>query len=496
MSASSTASFLKRIFDNKPVRSILKLMLRKHPKYNKTYLELGLESLAGIKHEERDPLIFLSKLIVSVSLDLVTRSFGDDKQEKLEDIKKPYNRRGVVALVKGIAEFGVRKPLVPGAPFLVVWDYTYRCNLRCKHCYIDAGVDRGEMSISEKRRALDIMADAGVVSIAFSGGEPLLGDGIFEMIKRANEYGIFTALATNATLITKDVAIKLKRAGLGYVQISLDAPIPSVHDEFRGINGAWEKTIRGIKNAREAGLIVEISTTITRYNYHLIDDMLELARNLGAEFFMHFNFIPTGRGLEIVDEDITPWEREMLLRSFARKLHENFPVATLSTAPQLARVTLQVAGKSASHDSVIAGHFYGFELTKKANEVAEFLGGCGAGRLYISLEPNGDIQPCVFLPIKIGNILRDDFEELWRSNPILESLRDRENYHGFCGKCKYKYICGGCRARAYGYLGDYLGPDPGCIYNLKEWERITRKDKKMKIEKISMNLKTELKTRI
>jgi len=486
MSAMGTARFLKRTFENRPVLSILKLLLKKNKKLEKTYLEIGLEGLAGVKHKTLDPRVILSKLAVKLAMDIVAKTFGADKDEMLRDIAKPYNRRGIVALVKGVVDFGIRKPFVPGAPFLVVWDYTYRCNLRCKHCYIDAGIDRGEMSIEEKRKALNIMAEAGVVSIAFSGGEPLLGDGIYEMIKSASDYGIFTAVATNGTLITKEVAEKLKRAGLGYAQISLDAPLPNIHDDFRGIPGAWERTIRGIKNAKKAGLMVEISMTITKYNIHLVDKMIELAKELGVDYFMHFNFVPTGRGKDIIEKDISPREREMLLRSFAVKLQENFPVPTLSTAPQLARVTLQVSGKPESHNSVVAGHFYGFEARRSASEVAEFLGGCGAGRLYISLEPNGDIQPCVFLPINVGNILEDDFEDLWKNNPILNSLRNRDAYHGFCAQCKYKYICGGCRARAYGYLGDYLGPDPGCIYNQDTWKKLVEDLKKPKFKPISI----------
>ncbi|RLE73061.1 MAG: radical SAM/SPASM domain-containing protein, partial [Thermoprotei archaeon] len=100
------------------------------------------------------------------------------------------------------------------------------------------------------------------------------------------------------------------------------------------------------------------------------------------------------------------------------------------------------------------------------------IGGCGAGRAYIALEPNGDIQPCVFMPIKIGNILKDNFRDLWIHNEILNKLRNRDILIGKCGSCPYRYICGGCRARAYAYFGDYLAPDPGCIYNRDLWEKL------------------------
>ena len=109
--------------------------------------------------------------------------------------------------------------------------------------------------------------------------------------------------------------------------------------------------------------------------------------------------------------------------------------------------------------------------------LAEFIGGCGAGRFYLAMEPNGDLQPCVFLPLKIGNILEDDFEELWRCNKVLEELRNKDIIKK-CKSCKYRYYCGGCRARAYGYFGDYLMPDPGCIYNKEEYERMIEKWRK------------------
>ncbi|MGQ4892547.1 MAG: radical SAM protein [Candidatus Njordarchaeia archaeon] len=485
MSTADTVLFLKKNLDNRIVRNALKLLLKKNKRYNKTYLELGLETYTGEKRKTMDPRILLSNLIVKRAIKTVLKSFDGDEEEVKEMLRKPYDRRAVAALIKGFLNFGIRKPFVPGAPFLVVWDYTYNCNLRCKHCYINAGVRRPEMTLEERKKALDIMADAGVVSIAFSGGEPLMGPGIFDMIKAATDYGMFTAIATNGTLITKSVAEKLKKAGLGYAQISLDAPIPEVHDEFRGIPGAWERTVKGIKNAKEAGIMVEISTTITRHNIHLVDQMLELVKDLGVDYFMHFNFVPTGRGKEILETDITPDQREALLKSFAKKLYEGFPVPTLSTAPQLARVTIQVGEELKTEKTVIGGHFYGFETQSKAKDVAEFLGGCGAGRLYISLEPNGDIQPCVFLPIKVGNILVDDFEDLWLNSKVLNDLRDREKYEGFCGTCPFKYVCGGCRARAYAYYGDYLAPDPGCIYNKKEWERLKKEIERETTPKVS-----------
>jgi len=463
---------LKAYLDNPLAKIGINYLLKKDKKANKTLVELALENLLGIR-EDIPIKAKIAKYMIKSTFKTIAKVFKTSVEEIINAFELPYARRALVAVLRGITYFGVRKPFVPGAPFLVVWDYTYRCNLRCKHCYIAAGgTHRSEMSIEERQKALNILADAGVTIIAFSGGEPLLGPKIFDMIKMANDYGIYTAMATNGTLITKDIAQKLVSAGLKYVQISLDAPIPHVHDEFRGVNGAWKRTIEGIKNAKKAGLYVEISMTISKLNYHLVPQMLELVKELEVDLFMHYNFIPTGRGTSITDLDISPEEREKLLRMLAEKTLRK-EIQAASTAPQYARVALQLGTEKGK--TFLAGHFYRYSSEGNLAPLAEFIGGCGAGRAYIALEPNGDIQPCVFMPVRIGNILKDDFKELWLDNRILNELRDRDLLKGYCSACPYKHVCGGCRARAYAYFNDYLAPDPGCIYNLEWWNRIVNR---------------------
>lgn len=469
--AADMMRYLKIYLDNPISKLGLRLMLKKDKESKKTYVELALASLFG--EEVKLPLgAKVAKFFIKKTIERGMKIFSVPYEEVLEAFELPYSRRALASVLKGILNFGAKKPFTPGAPFLVVWDYTYRCNLRCKHCYIVAGVNRSEMSLEERKKALDILADAGVIIIAFSGGEPLLGPGIYDMIRRASDYGIYPAMATNGTLITEEVAERLAKAGLQYVQISLDAPIPQIHDDFRGIPGAWERTVKGIKNAKKAGLYVEISMTITKLNYHLVPQMLELAKELEADLFMHYNFIPTGRGKEIIELDISPSEREKLLKLLAEKTLSK-EVQAASTAPQYARIALQLSADTG--ETFLAGHFYRYASESKLSPLADFIGGCGAGRAYIALEPNGDIQPCVFMPIKVGNILKDDFEDLWRNNKIFNELRNRELLKGPCAACEYKYVCGGCRARAYAYFGDYLASDPGCIYAIDWWNRVIKR---------------------
>jgi radical SAM protein with 4Fe4S-binding SPASM domain len=188
---------------------------------------------------------------------------------------------------------------------------------------------------------------------------------------------------------------------------------------------------------------------------------------------MLYNFIPTGNGTEIVDMDLSPKDRSELLET-AYVENKNGEMQILSTAPQYAPVAESMVSKDSA---MIPTHFYNPEYTSPAlMQLAEFIGGCGAGRFYMSIEPNGDIYPCVFFPhkeeVKLGNLMNDNFEDIWMNNNVLHQLRDKEILEGQCGECNSRHICGGCRARAYNYFDDILAPDPGCINNQKEWETL------------------------
>ena len=400
----------------------------------------------------------IAKKIVSKVLEKGGEAFGLSDEEIKERFKDPYWGKALASAVKGVALFGIHQPFTPGAPFQIVWDVTYACNLKCKHCYATAGkIWKDELTTEEAKRAIDIFARAGVTIIAFSGGEPLVRPDIFELTKYAADKGIYVAIATNATLIDEKKAREMKEAGIRFVQISLDGATPETHDLFRGIEGAYDKTIQGIKNCVKEGFFVEISTTATKHNYNEIPKIIDLCEKLGVDWFMAFNFVPTGRGKYIVENDLSPDEREEMLKMLWHRL-QNSCINILSTAPQFARVALQQEGKE--EEKIVPTHFYNPVLGGQLVDLAEFIGGCGAGRFYMGMRANGDLQPCVFFPLKLGNIL----EDLWINNKSFHRERDKDLLKG-CNTCEYRYYCGGCRARAYGYFGDYLSPDPGCINN-------------------------------
>ena len=397
------------------------------------------------------------------------RELFDFSEEELEAIAEDrWVRRGLVSVLKGIQLFGVTKPQVAGAPFLVVWNFTNACNLNCKHCYQDAGSSMPrELSTEEARDIVDQIARAGVVAVSFSGGEPLVRSDFFEVAEYAYSRGLHVSLATNGTLIDYSVAQRLKRSGVKYVDVSLDGASPETHDAFRGMPGSFERAIRGLKACIKAGLYTCVAMAVTKHNLSELKAMIDLSKKLGAKRFILFNFVPAGRGKEIEELDLTPEEREealkLLYRELLNKALTGAGIECFATAPQLARVALQM-----SHDqSVLPLAHYG-GISGREAVLAEFIGGCGAGRLYCGIAPDGKMMPCVFMPIEVGDLRQEEFEKIWTTSKVLNDLRNRDLLKGRCGRCPYRFVCGGCRARAYGYFGDYLAPDPGCIREREE----------------------------
>ena len=407
--------------------------------------------------------------------------------------------KGFVLMMKGIRKFGVQTPFTPGGPFLVVWNLTYKCNQRCKHCYEDAGQHRPELTTEEAFLAIDKLsktASVGLPALSFSGGEPLMRQDFFEIASYANKKIPYMSIATNGTLLTVDSVKRLKEVGIDYAEVSLDGATKEVHEEFRRVPGCFRKTLKGIENCISEELEVCIATTVQKENLDEIEKIVELADKMGTRF-MHFNYIPTGRAKAYIDLDLTPNERFSVLEMMGRKIvglsiqaneekertgKSSITVDRLfSTCPQYASVVKKIAREN-KHDFAVSAHYAAIEGVEN---VANFLGGCGAGRLYICLEPNGDIKPCVFFPTNKntvqGNILRDDFEQMWDKSEMFTNLRTREKLKSYkidnnllgCGTCEDKYICGGCRARSYSYFeGSLDEPDIGCIKNQDLWKKV------------------------
>ncbi|MEM1674772.1 MAG: radical SAM protein [Candidatus Bathyarchaeia archaeon] len=466
-SESSSINTFLSFLENPLLRRFLRFSCTHYFSDEKSYLEAALEDLAGVGGNGFSLTRLIFSGVIKAAVYLGCMGLNVDKKTVVESLKLPYFRRGLVNVLSGIGIYGVTRPYKVPAPFLVVWNYTNACNLRCKHCYQRA--DRpspDELTTDEKLAIIDQLVENNVSMIAFSGGESLVCEDFFKVARYAYERGLYVSIATNGTLLTKENVARLKEAGVAYLEISLDGATEETHDSFRGVKGCFKKTIEGIANSVKAGMFTCIATTATKHNLNEIPKIVNLAKELGVRRVIVFNFIPTGRGKEITQLDLTPAEREDLLKYLYKELASG-GIESLSTAPQFSRVCLQQSMIEGT-DVLSPTHFAALALHGKARQLTDFLGGCGAGRLYCAIQPNGLVTPCVFMPIVVGDLRRQPLKEIWLNSQVMNDLRDRSKLRGRCGRCEYKYVCGGCRARAYAYHGDYLAPDPGCIRELEE----------------------------
>jgi radical SAM protein with 4Fe4S-binding SPASM domain len=369
----------------------------------------------------------------------------------------------------GLCEYYLKLAYSPEAktqerfvPLVMSYNVTRECNMKCSHCYINATETKleNELTTEEAKDVIDQIYKVSSPLLILSGGEPLLRPDIYELIAYGAKKGLKIGLGSNGYLIDDAVAKKLKDAGVATVSISIDSSIPAQHDEFRGVEGAWQKAVDACKALRENNVLVQVNTTLTHDNYDQIDDIMTLAESIGVENFHLFFLVPTGRGVKL--EDISPEKyEEMITKTFA-KVHRHKLNVRPSCAPQFMRIA------------------QGMGL-----DMRQWVRGCLAGMHYCRIYPNGDVTPCPYLPIKLGNLREQSFKDIWFNSPVFKSLRNPNCLEGKCGECEFKIICGGCRARAYGLSGDFidycgdlhvpteqtsnfLAEDPWCVYQPKK----------------------------
>ena len=394
----------------------------------------------------------------------------DKEMMKQRLFHHPPTVKALTLTAKSIATYGLTVPQRYTAPMFPVWNITQACNLSCQHCYQNAHrrADADELTADEKLSLIDQMGEEFVPFVAFAGGEPLVEPDLWKVLERCEQRGIHVTLATNGTLLTPEMCARLKAAHVKYVEVSLDSIDPEIHDAFRGQPRSWERTVQGIRNSVAAGIKTGMACCFTRQTAHTVDEAVKFARDLGCKTFSHFNFIPVGRGREIIQQDLTPGQRELLLRRLQEHLEEG-KITIVSTAPQFGRSCILYGPEEGLFATGHAGRGPG----KKTMVLSRYIGGCGTGRCYCAIQPNGIITPCVYISdIKVGDIRQKSFHEIW-NNELFDTLSDREDRGDHCGVCPYRPYCGGCRARALAYTGDIQAGDPGCIYNQHEWHELT-----------------------
>ncbi len=353
-------------------------------------------------------------------------------------------------------------------PMLVAWEVTRKCNLNCKHCRASAefGPYPGELSTEECFRLIDQILEVGNPILILTGGEPLMREDIFEITDYAVKKGMRVVMAPNGTLVTEEMARKMKDAGIQRISVSIDFPTEEQHDKFRGVEGAFKGAVQAIKNAHKVGLDVQINSTITKLNNEHLDDLLKLSEDLGVVAFHPFLLVPTGRGKELEEQELSPEEYEKTL-NWIYDMQKDCPNIFFkpTDVPHYFRVRMQRAKEEGRVAEMKKAHPHA------ARGLETMTRGCLAGIGFCFISHVGQVQPCGYFEVAAGNIKEQSFKEVWEKSKLFNDLRDYSLLKGKCGICEYRNICGGCRARAYEATGDYLAEEPYCVYVPKRAEK-------------------------
>ena len=387
-------------------------------------------------------------------------------------------------------------------PRLVFWELTKGCNLRCIHCRASATElsSPNDLSTQAARDIIDQIAEVSSPILVLSGGEPLFRSDIFQLARYGTDKGLRVALATNGTLVTKQVAKKIVDSGVKRVAISLDGSDALTHDTFRGIPGAFDAAITGFRNLKDLGMSVQINTTIARHNAHQLPQVLELAKSIGADALHTFLLVPVGCGVDIAAEQMVPPEEyERMLNWFYDRSLEGGIELKATCAPHYFRVVRQ--RRAAEHRSAAAAAQAAQSLIEDAHDspsigptdmtmpgstgielrphgIGKAVGhpgthpsdmnamtkGCLAGTAVCFISNQGEVYPCGYLPALAGDLKKQRFADIWENSVVFNQLRDVNNLKGKCGCCEFRNVCMGCRARAFAATGNYLDEEPFCVY--------------------------------
>jgi radical SAM protein with 4Fe4S-binding SPASM domain len=370
-------------------------------------------------------------------------------------------------------------------PYVVSWNLTYRCNLACEHCYLDAGgtplvgtenfADRSELGTDECFGVIDeIAAFAPECLTILTGGEPLLRRDILEIVRRASERGLWVVVGTNGVSITENVARRLAEAGARGLSLSLDALDADRHDHFRRVRGAWRNTVEGAEILNRTGLPFIVQTTAGSHNLGELEAIADFAHNrLAAKVWNLYFLVPTGRGQFM--SDMTPAQYDEVLASLHRiqRKYDRRMLVNAKCAPHYIKTVLENAAQTdpiptdAESTRAPFDQAQGKPSWPGGSPIRTYsggAGGCPAGTHYMGIRPNGDVTPCPYLPVFAGNLRRSPLADLWTSSELFTGIRRRTSLGGRCGECEMNGHCGGCRARAYGMTGDQMAEDPLCTH--------------------------------
>lgn len=355
----------------------------------------------------------------------------------------------------GVADFSL-------APFTIAWEVTRACAYACVHCRADAQHKRDprELDTAEAKELIDRFAEFGNPILIFTGGDPMMRRDLFELIAYATAKGLRCSLTPTATALpTEERLRRAKDAGIRRIALSLDAPTPEVHDDFRQVPGSWERTMRILQNAQAVGLSAQVNTTVSTYNQQLLAEMVPFIEKVKAVQWSVFFLVPTGRAQ-------TPWmispEEHEALFQWLYTLSQEAPFDIKATAaPMYRRVAIERKRAEVGGARPVTFQGAGFQYADGLNRPTK---GVNDGNGFLFISHLGEIMPSGFLPISAGDVRTDDVVQIYREHPLFTDLRDSSKLKGKCGYCEYRDVCGGQRGRAYGVTGDYMQTDPACAY--------------------------------
>ncbi|MDL4842907.1 TIGR04053 family radical SAM/SPASM domain-containing protein [Aquibacillus rhizosphaerae] len=354
-------------------------------------------------------------------------------------------------------------------PFIVIWELTRACELKCLHCRADAQYHRhpSELNLQEGKRLIDQIIEMNNPMLVFTGGDPLMRPDVFEIAAYAINKGVRVSMTPSATPnVTKEAMNKAKEVGLSRWAFSLDGHCAEIHDHFRGTSGSFDLTMNAIRYLHELEMPLQINTVISRYNVDYLEEMASLMEELNCVLWSVFFLVPIGRGQE--KDMISAVEHERVFR-WLYKLSKKVPFDIKTTAGQhYRRVVIQNKIRENKDGNSKPDINYQDALTKGETGGIDGLGrapkGVNDGNGFIFISHIGDVYPSGLLPVKVGNVRDQPLPEIYRDSDILKNLRNPDKYKGKCGVCEFRHVCGGSRSRAYAVTGDYLESEPYCTY--------------------------------
>jgi len=371
-------------------------------------------------------------------------------------------------------------------PFLAIWEITQSCDLACKHCRAAAQPlpHPDQLTTDEGKALIDQIADMKVPIFVFTGGDPLKRPDIYDLVRYAATKNVKVAVTPSATpLLTREAIFKMKEAGVVRMAVSLDGSTPEIHDHFRGVEGTWQRTVQAIKWAGEAGMPIQVHTTISRHNAKDLDNLCAFFEQQNIVMWNVFFLVPVGRGQ--LDDLLSGEEFEQVFGKIYELSHRvNFQIKT-TEAMHYRRYLLQNNlkerefaghGHPGGHPEAAAYEPGAPEADAQSRNHGWATRRVNDGKGFVFISHVGNVYPSGFLPIHAGNIRETPLADIYRNAPIFKALRNTKQLEGKCGACEYKEICGGSRARAYALTGDPLAQEPCCIYQPKGWVNTNESD--------------------